>query len=167
MAGLFGNKDGRIVNLFQVNREEAFDASKIAEGFRRRPATGWSIAEAYLAVLLAAATADGRVDDAERQMILWISRRSRALRDMSVEALSAANESVNQRLQSADALQDACDTLPVDLVPSVFAHCCQLALADGELSSEETRYLQQLASALKLEEAQAAKILEVILIAAS
>ena len=163
------DNDGGVVNLFAgLSRPAAFDASKLAETFRRRPEATWSIPEAYLAVLVTAATADGSVGDEERQMLMWVCRRSRVLAHLSIDALSEANEAVNRRLRAEpDALQDACDSLPSDLVPPVFAHACLVVLADGQLADDETRFLQALVPALKLEEREASRLLEAMLIAAS
>ncbi len=168
MAGRY-DSEAFGINLFrEAARKEAFDAEKVAESFRRRPATGWAIPEAYMALLLAAAGADGHLGEEERYWLLWICRRSRVLSHLSTEALAAANESVIQRHRNGEnVLQDAADSLPGDLVPPVFAHCCQLALADSELQPAESRFLQELARALKIPEADATKILEVMLIAAS
>jgi len=160
-----GERDGRVVSLFG-RRQERFDPSQLAESFRRRPSTNWSIAEAYLAVLLSAASADGRISQDERQVLLWVSERTRGLAGMTLQSLSEANDRAIARLQEGgyEALQDACDSLPADLLEPLFAHCCWVALADGQLVPEESRFLQELAEVLKIPGPQAEKILEVMLI---
>ncbi|MEM6925332.1 MAG: TerB family tellurite resistance protein [Myxococcota bacterium] len=167
--GIFDSKSDTFgINVFGQTAKETFDASKLAEGFRNRPGSDVSIPEAYLTLLLAAAGADGSLGPEERQLMLWISQRSRVLRHLSVEALAHANENVLRRAQAGgDVLLDACNALPGDIVPSAFAHCIQLTLADGELGHEESRFIQELAEALKIPQADASKILEVLLIAAS
>lgn len=169
MAGFGTMGDGRVINLFKDAKKDTFDAGKLAESFRRRPSATWSIPEAYMALLLAAATVDNHFDEDERQIMLWISRRSRALRHLSPEALAAANDSVIKRLQGGGpaAIAEACDSLPSDLVPHAFAHCCQVALADGELGSAETQFLKDLVTQLRLDQQEASKILEVMLLSAS
>lgn len=157
------------IQLFQsvtATEKSPFDVNKLADRFRYR-ATDWSIPEAYLALLLSAAVADGGFDAVERDTVMMLARRARALSGMSSADLASANNTVAERLNSRpEALREACETLPRDMVLSVFAHCVDIVLADGDLVRAEAEFLQQLATLLEIESDQANKIVEVLLIKA-
>lgn len=159
----------RTVNVFQtyaVEQKSPFDVEKLADKFRHRN-TGWTIPEAYLAVLIHAALADGTLDAEESGSITTIARRSRALSALSPADLAAANNTVNERMKNRpEALKEACQTLPADMVMSVFAHCVEIILSDGQLLRQEAEFLQKLAPLLDIDEANARRIMEVLLIKA-
>lgn len=158
-----------MTNLFASKvaaEKKPFDAAKLADRYRFR-ATDWTIPEAYLAVLLSAAMADGAFDGLERDSILLAARRSRALATLSPAELAATNDSVIHRLQSrADALREACDTLPREMALSVFAHAVDLILADGDLVKVEAEFLDSLSALLEIERDAATRVLEVLLVKA-
>jgi uncharacterized tellurite resistance protein B-like protein len=156
-------------SLFQqatVEQKSPFDVDKLADRLRRGN-TGWSIPEAFLCILYSATAADGSFDPKEIEAIKSVVSRSRAMASLSPEALAKADDTVNERLQSrSNALQEACDTLPVDMCLSVFAHCVDLVLADGELLKTEADFLSDLARMLDLAPADAQRVTEVLLIKA-
>lgn len=160
----FGTSNN-LVNLFNVGQRSAFDVEKLAEGFRKRN-TGWSIPEAYLGLLVATAICDGNWHEEEQAEVVTLARRSPVLCKLSMDELAAVNDNVNQRLNRREALREACDTLPEDMVRSLFAHCVQVAVADGELVRAEAQFLETLVPLMSLDPEEATRILEVILVAA-
>lgn len=126
---------------------------------------GWSVPEAFVAVLLAAVTCDGEIAGVEHEEILALAHRSRALKTLSVAQLSELNLTAMARLrEEPDALADACAALPAEMRASVFAHALDLVLADGELTIEEADFLNTLIINLKLDREIVAKVSDVIVL---
>lgn len=157
------------MNIFQqftVESKSPFDVDKLADRFRHRN-TGWTIPEAFLAILLSAAIADGSLNEEEGQTIQAVARRSRALSSLAPADLARANDSVNERLQARPAaLQEACETLPADMCMPVFAHCVEIILSDGQLLKTEADFLQNLATLLDITPENSRRIMEVLLLKA-
>ncbi len=128
-----------------------------------RTARGWTVPEAFVAILFAAVTCDGEMATVEYEELLALVHRSRALKTLSAEELGAINTRVAARLREEDAaLADACAALPEDMRPSVFAHALDLVLADGELTIDEADFLNALILELNLEHDVVSKIADVI-----
>ncbi|MBX2797508.1 MAG: TerB family tellurite resistance protein [Myxococcales bacterium] len=161
----FGDGDP-LPNLFGSLRPgpvAPFDVQQLAKDFHRTQ-TDWSVPEAYLAILVAAAMADGKFHEEEQQEIHQIARRSRVLNSLSMNELAAANDTANERLKSRpDALKQACDTLARDMLPSVFAHAVEVVLADGELHKSEAEFLEGLVPMMHLDHDEAKRTVEVLL----
>jgi hypothetical protein len=62
------------------------------------------------------------------------------------------------------ALDEACQTLPSDMCLSVFAHCVDLMLADGDFSKVEQDWIEALYPKLDIPESHARRIVEVLLL---
>jgi uncharacterized tellurite resistance protein B-like protein len=157
------------VNVFQtfaVEKPTPFDIDKLANKFRYRN-TGWSIPEAFLCVLFAAAMADGSFNEAEGATVKQVVSRSRAMQALNPQDLANANNSVNQRLQqSPSALEEACQTLPAEMCLPVFAHCVDLILSDGQLLKAEAEFLEKLMKLLDIEPDNGRRVMEVLLMKA-
>lgn len=157
------------VNVFQtfaVEEKTPFNVEKLADKFRHRN-TGWSIPEAYLCLLFAAAMADGTFDGPESETIKLAVGQSRAMTALSPQDLANANNVVNQRLQqNPNSLQEACATLPADMCLPVFAHCVDIILSDGQLLKTEAEWLHQLIPMLDIEPDNARRVMEVLLLKA-
>jgi uncharacterized tellurite resistance protein B-like protein len=70
-----------------------------------------------------------------------------------------------QRLKDrANGLQEACESLPMDMRLPVFAHCVDIVLADGALLAIEAEFLNKITSFMALEAGDAKRILEVLLV---
>src|SRR6185436_19504056 len=138
-----GDQGKPVLRRYAVQQQTPFDADRLAN-HRRHQDTGWTIPQAYLGLMLAAATADGRYDAEEAREIHSVARRSRALRSLSVEELNAAEQGARRYFAEKPdtALDDACKTLPAELCLPVFAHCVDIVLADGELLESEARWLE-------------------------
>lgn len=154
-------------NIFQrhvVEAKSPFDVDKLSDKFRHRN-TGWSIPEAFLAILFSAATVDGDFADDERDVIVSLSHRSRVLNSLAPNELAEINDVVNERLENRpEALEEACQTLPADMCLPVFAHCVDIVLADGELLKSEADFLESLISKLDIEPGHARRVMEVLLL---
>ena len=161
--------DRTTVNVFQpaaVENKSPFDVGKLADKFRHRN-TGWTIPEAFLGLLFSAALADGSFDITERDTILSIAKRSRALSSLSPQDLAAANDTVNERLQNRPmAIEECCQTLPADMCLPVFAHCVDIILSDGQLVQPEAQFLDKLVPLLDVGPENARRVMEVLLLKA-
>ncbi len=152
-----------------IQQQSPFSLDKLADRFRYRD-TGWSIPQAYLALLFLAADADGKFNPEERAEIEMIARRSPALRALLLEnALGpheqAALAEINRSKE--DAFEKACQTLSNDMVLSVFAHCVDLMLSDGEFHEAERNFIDKLYPKLDITPEYARRILEVLLLKSS
>ncbi|HVY88448.1 MAG TPA: TerB family tellurite resistance protein [Hyphomonadaceae bacterium] len=159
-----------VMNIFQAAPEapassSAFDLDKLTEQFKQQRNTDWSVPEAFLCLLLAAASVDGNVSVEEQGEIYALARRSRALKTVSPSQLAAANTSVNERLKNRpNGLQEACQSLPMDMRLPVFAHCVDIILADGALLPVEADYLNKIMAFMQLDANDAKRIMEVLLV---
>lgn len=155
------------LSQYAVERQTPFDAEKLADRHRHQD-RGWTIPEAYLGLMLAAANADGRIDAEEETEIDTVARRSRALRSLSPEALAAAKQGARQRFaqDAATALEDACKTLPAELCLPAFTHCADIVLSDGELLEAEAQWLQNVMPKLDIDDDHGRRIIEVLLLKA-
>ena len=159
----------RTVSIFQqvtVEQKSPFDIDKLADKFKHRN-TDWSIPEAFLGVLYSAANADGSFDNKEVDIIKGVVSRSRAMTSVAPADLARADASVNEKIKTRpNALQEACSTLPPDMCLPMFAHCVDIILADGQLLKPEAEFLQNLAKLLDIDEANARRVMEVLLLKA-
>ncbi len=158
-----------VLNIFQATPEPAksssFDLDKLTEQFKQQRNTDWSVPEAFLCLLLSAAAADGNVALEEQAEIYALARRSRALKTVNANQLAGANAAVNQRLKARpNGLQEACESLPVDMRLPVFAHCVDIILADGALLPIEAEFLNKIMAFLGIEAADGKRVMEVLLV---
>jgi uncharacterized tellurite resistance protein B-like protein len=160
--------DNRVFSQYAVQQQTPFDANKLANPHRHQD-RGWSIPEAYIGLMVAAAKADGRVDVEEEKEIAAVARRSRALRALSPEQLADAQAKASARLRenAENAIEDACKTLPAELCLPAFTHCVDIVLADGELLESEARWLEGVMPKLDIDADHGRRILEVLLLKAN
>jgi hypothetical protein len=131
------------------------------------PALGLLLPEAVAAVLVAAVSADGRlgVDEADRlSHILSTSR----LFEQAVQArdVQVVERALNRLTDYGVApVLSACGAvIAPELRPTVFAIATDLVLADGGIDGREQAFIDQLQTALGVNEDLAVKIVEVLLI---
>lgn len=157
------------INIFKdfaVAERSPFDLEKLSNQFRARH-SDWTIPEAYLALIMAATTADGQYHPTEHETFMNVVRRSRALSALPADALRAAEKNVQERARTRKAwLAEACETLPSDMRLSVFAHCVDVALSDGELLEVETRFLHELVQLMDIPPDKARRLMEALLVKA-
>ncbi len=159
------------VNIFQsyvsnaAASRSAIDLGLMAKQFREIGQGDWTIPEAYLCLLLSAAYADGKLTCEERQEVTALAMRCRTLKTLSRQQLAHANAIVNERLRCRPrGMQEACYVLPMDMRLTLFAHCVDIVLADGELAQSEATFLDSLVQMLELNIDVARQILEVMFI---
>jgi uncharacterized tellurite resistance protein B-like protein len=128
--------------------------------------SSWTPQEALFAVLFSAIVCDGGIEPIERDVLLALIHRSRALKTLGDEEIEALNASISQKLHFGgdEALKDACQTLPHSLRLPVFAQALDIVLADGDLAQEESAFLNRLAAYLQLAEPDVRRIAEVIIL---
>jgi uncharacterized tellurite resistance protein B-like protein len=124
---------------------------------------GWTIPEAFVAVLIAATICDGELAAVEYEGLLALVHRSRALKVLSAKQLAEINTKVAARLRDADAaLQGACAALPEEMRLPLFAHALDLVLADGELTQDEADFLNAIVRHLGLDQDSVERVSAVI-----
>jgi uncharacterized tellurite resistance protein B-like protein len=158
-----------IINIFQAappeQRAPSFDTEKLKQSFNAQRSTDWTIGEAFLCLILSAIGVDGRVTAEEQNELMALSTRSRALKSMNPQQLAQANQVVSHRIQTRpNGLEEACQSLPTDMRLTVFAHCVDIILADGELHQVEADYLNKITTFLGLDRADAERVQQVLLI---
>lgn len=176
MAGsLFGGGDqgggasggGNSITVFtNTSQRSQFDIAKLANNYRHRD-LGWTIPEAYLALLFMAADADGKFNPEERAQIEMVARRAPALRALMERGELGPHEQSALRKIKANkqqALDEACATLSAEMCLSVFAHCVDLMLSDGEFLKAEADWIDELYPKLDISEEYARRVLEVLLL---
>lgn len=157
-----------VLNIFQATPEPSrsgFDLDKLTEQFRTHRNTDWSVAEAFLALILSAASADGNVSREEQAEIQALAYRSRALKSMTPAQLANVNAVVGERLKTrSEGLREACESLPTDMRLPVFAHCVDIILSDGALLPVEADFLNRITSFMGIDMADGKRVLEVLLV---
>ena len=164
-----GDKEGGFVfSKYAVSQQTAFDVNKLANPHRHQD-RGWTIPEAYLGLMIAAAKADGREIAEEDAEIAAVARRSRALRSLTPDQIAEAQANARAKLRdnAEDAIDDACKTLPAELCLPAFTHCVDIVLADGELLETEARWLEGVMPKLDIDADHGRRILEVLLLKAN
>lgn len=124
-------------------------------------------AEAFAAIALIAVAADGYITDSEAQAITTILSRMQLFRSYPSDVMRRMIDNLLSTLQKqgADALlAGAINTLPHDLKETAFAIVTDIVLADGEVTEEEEKLLNDLYRTLDIPEATALKIIDVMLI---
>jgi len=126
----------------------------------------WTLQEALFTVLFSASVCDGGLDRIEQDVLLGLVHRSRALKTLGEEGLEDLNASVSQKLHGREdeALKEACQSLPSPMRLPVFAQALDIILADGDLTQEESAFLNGLAAYLELVEPDIRRVADVIIL---
>ncbi|MCC7010468.1 MAG: TerB family tellurite resistance protein [Acidobacteria bacterium] len=135
---------------------------------RRGRRTGrFTLDEALIALFIGAMNANDHVapDEAARaQHLIWSTRR---FRRKSGDAVGKLTQEMRRLIEDSDAkavITRAARAVPAKLRPSAFALVADLLLADGELEGRERRFLVGLGGELKLDQAAARRIIDVIVL---
>ena len=153
-SGLFGP--------VTVEAKPAFSLKELVSDFPDHP-SDWTISEAYVCLLLSAAMADGKVSIEQGEEIRAVAHRSRTLKSLDENELAEVNQVIVERRENRpDWLLEACEALPREMRLSVFAHCLDIALADGSLVPPEAEYLERLVDLLQVPTEDAAVVTRVI-----
>ena len=125
----------------------------------------WSAPEAFFAILYSAVVCDGEVMQVEREELLALAHRSRGLRSLSPNELAELNASVSRRLAESDlALRQACEALPEEMRLPAFTHALDLALADGELTIDESDFINTIIRSMNLDRDEVRRVADAMLI---
>ncbi|MEM6254428.1 MAG: tellurite resistance TerB family protein [Cyanobacteria bacterium P01_D01_bin.156] len=126
-----------------------------------------SPAEALAAVCLVAIAADGYLSDQESREMDMLLSRMRLFKSYSSEMVSRMKDSLLQQLQQhgpSHLVEMANSVLPKELKPTAFTLATDLVLADGNVTSQEQAFLDDLHRILDISSEQALTIVEVITI---
>jgi uncharacterized tellurite resistance protein B-like protein len=131
--------------------------------FRRPKQTDWTIPQAFIALLVAAAAADDKLTAEEQFEMEALFKRSRTLKLLPQKDLMMAKQVVAQRLKERQtAIQEACETLPEDMRLPVFAHCLDIILSDGDFVPSEVDYLKKIVGFMALDSAKVQDVTKVL-----
>ena len=122
---------------------------------------------AFAAIVVGAFNADGRGAPEEVRRANEIFSSTKLFKQPDSEPVETVVQRVLQLFQThgADAVATlAANSLPEDLRLPVFTIAVDLVLADGEASAEERTFIDNLQALLRISDADAAKIVDVIII---
>ncbi|GAB4474728.1 MAG: hypothetical protein OHK0037_35740 [Elainellaceae cyanobacterium] len=123
--------------------------------------------EAYAAIALAAIASDGYLSDEELSGLMNVLNRMQLFRSYSNDIMRRMFDklfSILRRDGVGVLFATAKDSLPFELKESAFAVATDLILADGRVTQEEQKFLNDLYQALGISEASAEKIVDVMMI---
>jgi hypothetical protein len=126
-----------------------------------------TVPEAIAAVLVAAVAVDGAVSVEEASRIGSLLGTSNLLRQAGNGSTHALAERAMALLteHGLPAILTGCaKVIPSDLRPTVFALAADLTLTGGRLGKQEKAFIDELQIVLRIEDAMAAKIVDVLLI---
>lgn len=136
------------------------DRQPIAENVALTPRS------AFAAIVVGALNADGRGAPEEVRRANEIFASTKLFRDAKSEPVNTVVEHVLHLLatQGADALTAlAAQALPSELRLPTFTIAADLVLADGEATTEERTFIDDLQAKLDISDADATKIIDVII----
>lgn len=127
--------------------------------------TELSLQEAFVALMIAAARADGTVSAHEANRIEHVVAGMKLFGGYSYEArhkvFMAAADRINKE-GIPDVVKASAAIVPKELGATTFAVAVDLMLSDGRLSADEERFAEQLRTMLNVEQESAAKIIDVL-----
>ena len=157
-----------VINIFQAPPERPpsnFNFEKLAADFSKNRNTDWTVAEAFLCLLLSAVSVDGVFSREEQEEVKALLMRSRALKSLNQSQLAQINAIIQKRLaERKNGLDEACGALPSDMRLPVFAHCVDIILSDGNLHPVEADFLNRITAMMELPADDAKRVMEVLLI---
>ncbi|MFZ4601643.1 MAG: TerB family tellurite resistance protein [Caulobacterales bacterium] len=131
--------------------------------FRRAKATDWTIPQAFVCLLAAAAAADNVLAAEEAAEMDALYKRSRTLKLLPPKDLMTVKSEVAYRLKDRqNAVQEACETLPDDMRLPVFAHCLDIILSDGDLVPSESDFLKRIVGFMGLDPVKVQDIVKIL-----
>jgi len=125
-----------------------------------------SAQEAFVALLMASARADGSVSAHEANRIEHVVAGMTLFRGHSHERLQKAFTMAAERIKEhgvASVVQAAAAIVPKELGATTFAVAIDLMLSDGRLSPKEEGFADELRTLLNVERERAATIVDVLL----
>jgi uncharacterized tellurite resistance protein B-like protein len=124
----------------------------------------WTKEDAFYGILFAAAAADGEISASESEEVVALAHRTKTLKSVSQGDLQAMHSRVEELFKKDfdAALNDACNSIPKEVVDSIFAHAADIVFADGKVVTKEAEFLQKLAQKLTLEQSVTERTIEVL-----
>ncbi len=124
----------------------------------------WSKEDAFYGILFAAAMSDGEIAASESEEVIALAHRTKTLKSVSQGDLQTMHARVEEQFKRdfQAALNDACNSVPVEVVYALFAHAADIVFADGKVVTREIEFLKSLAEKLKLDEARAQETMRVL-----
>ena len=110
--------------------------------------------DAFYAILMCAAWADGEMAPEEREEIDALIVRTRTLGDLDIDELERTKAWVSEMVRKSKdrrkLMHDACGVLRADhsLAETIYTLACDIVMADRELKRSETAFLERLAAEL-------------------
>lgn len=135
--------------------------------FGSKPTETFTEQEAFLAVALASAAANGDIDDNDKKAIYATVLQASMFDDFSEDELNEIFEKLMAKLDKeglGGLVAIAKSSMPDDLRESAFLYAVDISLADGEIDEDEQVLLEELQQALGVSDDLGAHILEVIMI---
>jgi tellurite resistance protein len=126
-----------------------------------------SAREAFVALLIASARADGSVSPHEANQIEHVASAMKLFRGSTVEARLAVFTAAAERVkdQGTDhVIREAARTIPKELATTAFAVAVDLMLSDGRLTANEQRFADELRATLNIDREMGGRIVDVLTI---
>jgi hypothetical protein len=126
-----------------------------------------TVPEAVAALLVASVAVDGAVSVEEANRIGGLIGTSNILRRAGNGSMSSlADRAIGLLTEyGLPAILTGCaKVIPTDLRPTVFALAADLTLTDGRMNDREKAFIDELQVVLRIDDATAAKIVDVLLI---
>lgn len=143
--------------------------------FDRIVAPSLTAEEAFLAILMGAARADGAVSPEESQELAALTSRTKTLSSLSVSRVSELRKKIDQLIDrdgidkvlgaACNAILHNRDKNPEETrlkTESMLAHAVDIVFADRELHEDEQQYIEELARQLEIPEDRVRQIASVI-----
>lgn len=130
-------------------------------------ATNFTPAEGLTGIALAAVAADGVITQDEINGLAVSLGRTRAFKSTNPRQINAAFEKVAKVAKDKgvpDLLKLCSESIPKELRPTAFAIAADLVFADGDVSGQERKYLEQIQHTLGVPDDIALKVVEVMAI---
>lgn len=123
--------------------------------------------EAFAAVLLGAAAADGHIAEEEAHSLWTIIGRMKMYSNWSPDKFNSTMDRLVKNLKRSGLealLERAAQYLPEELHETAFANACDIVLADGVVEDDEKKFLQNLTRYLRISGDQALTIARIMVI---
>jgi tellurite resistance protein len=125
----------------------------------------FSTEEALLGLLVGAAAVDGEIDHEEMREITALANRTKTLGPVTPDDFHRMKERVFALLKEGgvgELFASAAAAVPAELREPFFATACDILFADGQVTAEETKYMEILCRALQIDPGRAQSMVQVL-----
>ena len=120
--------------------------------------------EAFIAILFAAMSADGEIDDEEISALAYYTTNSAYMGGFDLLPFYRKLYALKSKIGMETVVGEALTKVKPEMKESLFANTVNFVLADGIVTKKEEALLEDLQKGLGIEKGQAEKIIEVLLI---